>query len=47
MLADTLEQVQLSPSKRATYVRLVLAALTAIIAFKTFWFARWGGWADR
>ncbi|MBR1175587.1 DUF2029 domain-containing protein [Bradyrhizobium sp. KB893862 SZCCT0404] len=47
MLADTLEQVQLSPSKRATYVRLVLAALTAIVAFKTFWFARWGGWADR
>ncbi|WP_063694683.1 glycosyltransferase family 87 protein [Bradyrhizobium stylosanthis] len=47
MLADTLEQVQLSPSKRATYVRLALAALTAIVAFKTFWFARWGGWADR
>jgi len=47
MLADTLEQVQFSPSKRATYVRIVLAALTAIVAFKTFWFARWGGWADR
>ena len=47
MLADTLEQVQFSPSKRATYVRLVLAALVAIVAFKTFWFARWGGWSDR
>jgi len=47
MLADTLEQVQFSPSKRATYVRLVLTALVAIVAFKTFWFARWGGWIDR
>ena len=47
MLAETLEQVQYSPSKRATYVRFVLAALAAIVAFKTFWFARWGGWADR
>jgi len=25
----------------------VLAALVAIVAFKTFWFARWGGWSDR
>ncbi|WP_271582253.1 glycosyltransferase family 87 protein [Bradyrhizobium sp. CCBAU 45389] len=47
MLAETLEGVQFSPSKRATYLRLVLAALAAVIAFKTFWFARWGGWTDR
>ncbi|MCG2627264.1 DUF2029 domain-containing protein [Bradyrhizobium sp. WYCCWR 13023] len=47
MLAETLEQVRFSPSKRTTYVRFVLAALAAIVAFKTFWFARWGGWADR
>ncbi len=47
MLAETLEQVQFSPSKRATYVRFALAGLAAIVAFKTFWFARWGGWADR
>jgi hypothetical protein len=47
MLAETLEQVHFSPSKRATYVRFILAALAAIVAFKTFWFARWGGWADR
>ncbi|MHC2622727.1 hypothetical protein ACVIW2_004759 [Bradyrhizobium huanghuaihaiense] len=47
MLAETLEGVRLSPSKRATYLRLVLAALAAIVAFKTFWFARWGGWTDR
>ncbi|MDA9400139.1 hypothetical protein XH79_15515 [Bradyrhizobium sp. CCBAU 45389] len=42
-----MEGVQFSPSKRATYLRLVLAALAAVIAFKTFWFARWGGWTDR
>ncbi|MBR1128805.1 glycosyltransferase family 87 protein [Bradyrhizobium iriomotense] len=47
MLAETLERVRFSPSKRATYVRLVLAALAAVIAFKTFWFARLGGWTDR
>ena len=47
MLAATLEQVQFSPSKRTTYVRFVLAALAAIVAFKTLWFARWGGWAAR
>jgi hypothetical protein len=47
MLAETLERVGLSPSKRTTYVRFVLAALAAIVAFKTFWFARFGGWADR
>ncbi len=47
MLAETLERVQFSPSKRTTYVRFVLAALAGIVAFKTFWFARWGGWADR
>jgi hypothetical protein len=47
MLAETLEQLQASPPKRAAYVRFVLAALTVIIAFKTFWFARFGGWADR
>ncbi|MBR0708209.1 glycosyltransferase family 87 protein [Bradyrhizobium liaoningense] len=47
MLAETLEGVQFSPSKRATYLRLVLAALAAVIAFKTFWFARWGGWTNR
>lgn len=47
MLAETLEQVQFSPSKRTTYVRFVLAALAAIVVFKTFWFERWGGWAAR
>ncbi|WP_027552362.1 glycosyltransferase family 87 protein [Bradyrhizobium sp. Cp5.3] len=47
MLAETLEQVQFSPSKRATYVRFALAALAVIVVFKTFWFARWGSWADR
>ncbi|MBW7974000.1 glycosyltransferase family 87 protein [Bradyrhizobium sp. BR 10289] len=47
MLAETLEQVRLSPSKRTTYVRFILAALAVIVAFKTFWFARFGGWADR
>ncbi len=47
MLAATLEHVRILPGKRAAYVRFLLAAMTAIIAVKTFWFARWGGWADR
>lgn len=47
MLAETLEAVQSSPSRRTAYVRFVLVALAAITLFKTFWFARWGGWTDR
>jgi hypothetical protein len=47
MLAETLEQVQFSPSKRATYVRFALAALAVIVAFKTLWFARFGAWQTR
>lgn len=47
MLAETLEQVQFSPSKRVSYVRFVLGALAAVVAFKTVWFARWGGWTGR
>lgn len=47
MLAETLEQVRLSPPKRTTYVRFALATLAVIVAFKTFWFARWGSWATR
>ncbi len=47
MFAETLEQLQASPSKRAAYVRFVLAALAVIVAFKTLWFARFGGWASR
>ncbi|MCK1743605.1 DUF2029 domain-containing protein [Bradyrhizobium sp. 139] len=47
MLAETLEQLQFLPSKRAAYVRFVLAALAVIVVFKTFWFARFGAWAQR
>jgi hypothetical protein len=47
MFAETLEAIRFSPSKRTTYVRFVLAALATIIVFKTFWFARWGIWAQR
>lgn len=47
MLAETLEQLQASPSKQRTYVRFIVAALAVIIAFKACWFARLGGWADR
>ncbi len=47
MLAETLEQVQSSPSKRAMYVRFALAALSVVVLFKTFWFARFGAWQHR
>ena len=47
MFAETLEQVQFSPTKRAMYVRFALVALAAILLFKTFWFARFGAWAQR
>jgi Glycosyltransferase family 87 len=47
MLAETLEQLQSSPSKRAMYVRVILAALAAIVVVKTFWFARLGPWQIR
>ncbi|MBR0718730.1 glycosyltransferase family 87 protein [Bradyrhizobium liaoningense] len=47
MLAETLEQLQSSPSKRTLYVRFVLAALGAVVLVKTFWFARWGAWQGR
>ncbi|WP_375311320.1 glycosyltransferase family 87 protein [Bradyrhizobium sp. A5] len=44
MLAKTLEQIQSSPGRRATYVRCLLATLAAIVGFKTYWFFRWGFW---
>ena len=44
MLAETLERVQFSPSKRTMYVRVILTALAAIIVFKTFRFFWWGLW---
>jgi hypothetical protein len=47
MLAETLERLQSSPSKRAAYVRFVLAALAVIVVFKAFWFARFGAWVQR
>src|ERR671936_412397 len=47
MLAEALEQLQSSPSKRATYVRVVFAGLTAIVGIKTLWFARAGPWQLR
>ncbi|TWB62462.1 hypothetical protein FBZ94_103150 [Bradyrhizobium sacchari] len=28
-------------------MRFVLIALAAVVAFKTFWFARWGSWKGR
>ncbi|MGY8661491.1 glycosyltransferase family 87 protein [Bradyrhizobium sp. UFLA05-109] len=47
MLAEALEQIQSSPSRRAIYVRVILAALAAIVIVKTFWFARIGPWHFR
>ncbi|MDE2378569.1 glycosyltransferase family 87 protein [Bradyrhizobium sp.] len=47
MLAETLEQIRSQPAKRTAYVRFALAALAAIIALKTLWFARWGLWDSR
>ncbi|MCK1621866.1 DUF2029 domain-containing protein [Bradyrhizobium sp. 160] len=47
MFAATLEAIQSSPSKRIAYVRFVLAALMAIVAFKACWFGRFGAWANR
>ncbi|MGV7218750.1 glycosyltransferase family 87 protein [Bradyrhizobium sp. UFLA05-112] len=47
MLAEALEQIQSSPSRRAIYVRVILAALAAIAVVKTFWFARVGPWHFR
>ncbi|MCP3473187.1 DUF2029 domain-containing protein [Bradyrhizobium sp. CCGUVB1N3] len=47
MLAEALEQIQSSPSRRAIYVRVILVALAAIVAVKTFWFARVGIWGFR
>jgi len=46
MLAETLEQVQSLPSKRAMYVRIILVALAAITVFKAYWFFRWGSWGS-
>jgi hypothetical protein len=47
MLAETLEQLQSQPAKRTMYIRVVLAALAAIVLVKTLWFARWGLWQGR
>jgi hypothetical protein len=47
MLAETLESVRSLPSKRTLYVRVVVAALTAILALKIYWFVRWGFWHDQ
>jgi Glycosyltransferase family 87 len=47
MLAETLEQLQSTPSKRTTYVHFVLATLAVIVGFKTVWFARFGPWGQR
>ncbi len=47
MLAETLEFVRSSPSKRTLYVRVVVAALAAILALKIYWFVRWGFWHDQ
>ncbi|WFU42254.1 glycosyltransferase family 87 protein [Bradyrhizobium sp. CB82] len=47
MLAEALEQIQSSPSRRAIHVRIILAALAAIVAVKTLWFARVGPWHFR
>lgn len=47
MFAGTLESVQSSPSKRAIYVRIVLAALTVMVLVKTFRFGRWSAWQVR
>ncbi|MCP3463613.1 glycosyltransferase family 87 protein [Bradyrhizobium sp. CCGUVB23] len=44
MLAEALEQIQSSPSRRTIYVRVILAALAALVAVKMFWFARVGPW---
>ncbi|OPY94281.1 hypothetical protein A5906_14615 [Bradyrhizobium sacchari] len=47
MLAETLEAVQSSPSKRTIYVRLILATLAMMVLFKTFRFGRWSVWQIR
>ncbi|QPF95402.1 DUF2029 domain-containing protein [Bradyrhizobium commune] len=47
MFAETLESVRSQPSKRALYVRAIVAALAAIFALKIYWFVRWGFWHDQ
>jgi hypothetical protein len=47
MLAETLESVQFSPSKRTMYARCVVTALAISVLLKTCWFARWGFWQHR
>lgn len=46
MLTATLEQIQASPRKRTIYVCVILALLTAILAFKAFRFFEAGFWYD-
>lgn len=46
MFAETLERIQSSPPRRTTYVRIVLAVLTAILVLKTVSFFRAGLWQD-
>ncbi|WGD53639.1 glycosyltransferase family 87 protein [Bradyrhizobium sp. CB1650] len=45
MLTETLERVQFLPSKRATYVRVIVAGLAAMVVFKAFRFFEGGLWA--
>jgi hypothetical protein len=45
MLTATLEQIQFLPSKRATYVRAIVAALAVMVLFKTWRFFGGGLWA--
>src|SRR5579862_8739975 len=44
MFARTLEDIQSSPSKRATYVRALLAMLAICVALSAIGFARFGPW---
>ncbi|QIO32777.1 glycosyltransferase family 87 protein [Bradyrhizobium sp. 1(2017)] len=47
MLAETLEAVRSSQSKRTIYIRFVLATLAVMVLFKTFRFGRWSPWQVR
>ena len=47
MLAKTLESIQSSEPKRATYVRALVATLAIGVVLKAFWFARLGFWHHR
>ncbi len=47
MLAETLEIIQGSAPKQATYTRVIFAVLAISVALKAAWFARLGVWHDR